>query len=69
MVTRADTARLAGGGSGAGDRDSGYAIGALVAGVTADLLGLRGAVAVVAGLTAASGLVAARLLRETRAAP
>jgi len=46
-------------------RDSGYAIGALFAGITADLIGLRGAVAVVGALTAASGLVAARLLRET----
>jgi MFS family permease len=46
-------------------RDSGYAIGALVAGITADLIGLRGAVVTVAALTAASGLVAARLLTET----
>jgi MFS family permease len=46
-------------------RDSGYAIGALIAGITADLIGLRGAVTVVAALTAASGLVAARLLTET----
>jgi MFS family permease len=52
-------------------RDSGYAVGALIAGVTADIIGLRGAVGVVAALTAASGLLAARLLREThrRAAP
>jgi MFS family permease len=46
-------------------RDSGYAIGALIAGLTADLIGLRGAIATVAGLTAASGLLAARLLTET----
>ena len=46
-------------------RDSGYAIGALVAGISADLIGLRGAVAVVAALTAASGLIALRLLVET----
>ncbi|MGH9011809.1 MAG: tetratricopeptide repeat protein [Acidimicrobiia bacterium] len=46
-------------------RDSGYAIGALIAGITADLIGLRGAVAVVAALTAASGLLTARLLTET----
>jgi MFS family permease len=46
-------------------RDSGYAIGALIAGITADAIGLRGAVAVVGALTAASGLVAARLLTET----
>ena len=46
-------------------RDSGYAIGALVAGITADLFGLRGAIVTVAALTAASGLVAAWLLTET----
>jgi MFS family permease len=46
-------------------RDSGYAIGALIAGVTADVIGLRGAIVTVAVLTAASGLVAARLLTET----
>jgi MFS family permease len=46
-------------------RDSGYAIGALVAGLTADLIGLRGAVAVVAVLTAASGLLTLALLSET----
>ena len=48
-------------------RDSGYAIGALIAGITADLIGLRGAVTVVAVLTATSGLLAARLLAETHA--
>jgi len=46
-------------------RDSGYAVGALTAGITADLIGLRGAIVTVAALTAASGLVAARLLTET----
>ena len=46
-------------------RDSGYALGALIAGVAADLIGLRGAVAVVAVITIASGLVAAALLTET----
>jgi MFS family permease len=46
-------------------RDSGYAVGALVAGITADAIGLRGAVAVVAALTAASGLLTASLLTET----
>jgi MFS family permease len=50
-------------------RDSGYAIGALLAGLTADSLGLRGAIAVVAGLTAASGLLAAVLLAETHRPP
>jgi MFS family permease len=37
-------------------RDMGYAIGALIAGATADALGYGGAIAVVAGITAASGL-------------
>ena len=46
-------------------RDSGYAIGALIAGITADAIGLRGAVTVVAALTAASGLLTAGLLTET----
>jgi MFS family permease len=46
-------------------RDSGYAIGALIAGVTADLVGLRGAVLIVAVVTAASGLFTARFLTET----
>jgi hypothetical protein len=34
----------------------GYAVGALVAGAAADALGYGGAIALVAGLTAASGL-------------
>lgn len=46
-------------------RDSGYAIGALIAGIVADVVGLRGAILTIAALTAASGLVAARLLTET----
>src|SRR5680860_257721 len=37
-------------------RDMGYALGALIAGASADALGYGGAVALVAGLTAASGL-------------
>lgn len=37
-------------------RDMGYAVGALVAGIAADALGDAGAIALVAGLTAASGL-------------
>jgi predicted MFS family arabinose efflux permease len=37
-------------------RDSGYAFGGLIAGVVADALGYGGAIAIVAGLTAASGL-------------
>jgi MFS family permease len=37
-------------------RDMGYALGALISGVTADALGYGGAIALVAGLTAGSGL-------------
>jgi MFS family permease len=37
-------------------RDSGYVVGALIAGLTADALGYGGAVGIVAALTAASGL-------------
>jgi MFS family permease len=46
-------------------RDLGYAIGALVAGFTADQLGVRPAVMLVAGITAASGASVAWRLRET----
>jgi MFS family permease len=37
-------------------RDMGYALGAIIAGATADALGYGGAIAIVAGLTVASGL-------------
>jgi MFS family permease len=37
-------------------RDMGYALGAMIAGTVADALGYGGAIAIVAGLTAASGL-------------
>jgi MFS family permease len=37
-------------------RDSGYVVGGLLAGIGADLLGFGGAIALVAGLTAASGV-------------
>jgi MFS family permease len=47
-------------------RDAGYAIGAIIAGVTADRLGLAGAIWLVAGITAVSGVVAAVRMRETR---
>jgi MFS family permease len=47
-------------------RDTGYAAGAIIAGVTADVLGLRGAVWIVAALTAASGLDVALRMHETR---
>ncbi len=46
-------------------RDLGYALGALIAGVTADALGLSAAMWMVAGLTALSGLVAAVRMTET----
>jgi MFS family permease len=48
-------------------RDAGYVIGALVAGIVADRLGLSWAVGVVAALTLASGLVTLGRLPETRA--
>ncbi len=48
-------------------RDAGYAVGALIAGVTADLLGIRAAVWVVAAITAASGIVVAVRMYETHA--
>jgi MFS family permease len=46
-------------------RDLGYALGALLAGLIADGLGLAGAMWVVTGITCASGLVVAVRLRET----
>jgi predicted MFS family arabinose efflux permease len=46
-------------------RDLGYAAGALVAGVTADLLGISAAIWLVAALTFASGLIVAARMRET----
>lgn len=46
-------------------RDAGFAVGGLVAGVTADLVGLRSAIWLVAALTAVSGLVAAARMYET----
>jgi MFS family permease len=46
-------------------RDLGYAIGALVAGVTADAFGLAAAIWIVAALTLLSGVVAALRMSET----
>ncbi len=46
-------------------RDLGYAIGALVAGVTADAIGLSAAMWLVAGITFMSGVVAAVRMDET----
>lgn len=47
-------------------RDLGFAAGAIVAGVVADLAGMPFAIAVIAALTAASGLVVLGRMRETR---
>ncbi len=46
-------------------RDMGYAVGALISGVIADLLGMRAAIQVVAVLTLLSGLHVAIRMRET----
>jgi MFS family permease len=45
-------------------RDSGYAIGALLSGIVADLVGLDAAIHLVAGLTLLSGLVVAYAMAE-----
>ena len=47
-------------------RDLGYAIGALLAGITADAIGIDPAVGLIAALTFASGVLVAVRLRETR---
>jgi MFS family permease len=48
-------------------RDLGYAIGALISGIIADVLGMRAAIQVVAALTLVSGLQTAIRMRETLA--
>jgi len=48
-------------------RDSGYAAGAIIAGLGADFFGLRGAIAIVATLTATSALVVIVRMTETKA--
>ena len=48
-------------------RDLGYAVGALLAGLTADLFGLEAALWLIAALTALSGLIAAGRMSETLA--
>ena len=50
-------------------RDGGFAVGALLAGVVADALGVRAAIWTVAVLTAASGLVVAVRMYETHRRP
>lgn len=47
-------------------RDSGYAVGALLAGIVADKLGMSPAIACVAALTLLSGIITLVLMRETR---
>lgn len=47
-------------------RDLGYAVGAIIAGITADLLGLPAAMGLVAALTFASGALVALRMVETR---
>lgn len=47
-------------------RDSGYAFGALLAGLVADALGAPAAIAATGALTALSGLLVAGVMRETR---
>ncbi len=49
-------------------RDGGFAVGALLAGLVADAFGILAAIWVVAALTAASGLVVAVRMYETRPA-
>ncbi|WP_144127951.1 MFS transporter [Catellatospora sichuanensis] len=46
-------------------RDLGYAVGALIAGITADLFGIRPAIWTIAAITAASGLIVAMRMYET----
>jgi len=50
-------------------RDGGFAVGAIVSGVVADLWGLHAAVWVVSGITAASGLIVATRMYETHTRP
>ncbi len=50
-------------------RDLGFAVGALLTGVLADVFGIREAIAVIAGLTAGSGLLVAVRMYETHPRP
>jgi MFS family permease len=50
-------------------RDAGFAVGAVLSGVVADLLGIRAAVWAVAALTAASGVLVAVRMYETHLRP
>ncbi len=46
-------------------RDGGYVVGAAVAGVAADALGIAWSIGIIGGLTAASGLIVAMVMYET----
>ncbi|MBC7475285.1 MAG: MFS transporter [Candidatus Sericytochromatia bacterium] len=46
-------------------RDSGYAVGAIIAGITADLFGLKSAIWLIAFITFLSGLIVAIRMKET----
>jgi len=46
-------------------RDGGYAVGALLAGILADLLGMHWAIGVIALITAVSGVIVATVMAET----
>jgi MFS family permease len=50
-------------------RDLGYAVGALLSGIVADLVGLAAAIHLVAGLTFLSGVIVVYAMAEGRAAP
>lgn len=50
-------------------RDAGFALGALLAGLLADALGLGSAIGIIASMTAASGAVVALRMYETRPGP
>ena len=47
-------------------RDGGYVVGALLAGILADTLGMTSAIGAIAVLTGVSGILAAFLLTETQ---
>ncbi len=47
-------------------RDLGYAAGAMLAGITADALGIEPAIGLIAALTFGSGVIVAVRMRETR---
>ncbi|HEU5430048.1 MAG TPA: hypothetical protein VFU81_00205, partial [Thermomicrobiales bacterium] len=49
-------------------RDGGYALGALLAGIVADALGLRWAIGAIGALTLLSGVVVIGVMTETLAA-